>query len=100
MPSDLSNNASMTLYVMEEPSRIPLQPSDQPARYLGKGKLGHVYLADGRPEAAAHSRWSHAQYDIATALEVTESKPEKPSRRAIWPTIHHSGLALPWGFTA
>ncbi len=74
-----SNNAAMTLYVMEKPSSIPPQPSDQPARYLGSGKHGHVYLADGRAESAAHARWSHAKYDIATALKVTESKPEKPT---------------------
>jgi|GEM_PF-2929079 len=65
----------MRVSVTTEPCEPDPKATGPLAEYLGKGKLGNVYLSrQGKPGA----RWTHAAHDIAVALEV-QDPPPKPA---------------------
>jgi len=73
----LMNNAGMHLWIMSgRGEQMPGAPKNA-AEYLGKGQLGHVYVAPGFGEPLA--RWNHAPYDLAATLEVREPAPSRPA---------------------
>jgi hypothetical protein len=56
------------------PDHVPAETErEQELVYLGRGPLGHAYLTGD-----VGGRWSHAAYDIAMAVGVTEQGPQKP----------------------
>ncbi|MCX5684485.1 MAG: hypothetical protein NT049_12475 [Planctomycetota bacterium] len=79
-PDFVPNAAMMRLYVMAAPPAAGPAAADKSGAYLGKGKLGHVYLQRGPgPEFNAPlARWNRAAYDLAVALEVTDPAPAPP----------------------
>jgi hypothetical protein len=81
-PDFLPNMATMHLYVMADPYAGGPAPSGQSVAYLGRGRLGHVYLQCG-PGPAFNDplgRWNHAAHNLAVALEVTDPPPQAPAR--------------------
>jgi len=70
VPGVLDNLALMDLLFSSQPA------SREDWEYLGRGRLGHVYLT--LQHAAPLSRWHHATYDLAVALEVADPPPKQP----------------------
>jgi len=72
--------ATMRLYVMAEPPGSQPPAPDTSGTYLGKGRLGRVYLQSGPgPEFNDPlDRWNRAACDLAVALEVTDPAPQPP----------------------
>lgn len=85
-PDFVPNTATMRLYVMAETPEVGATPPDKSGAYLGKGKLGGVYLQSGPgPEFNDPlTRWNRAAYDLAVALEVTDPVPQPPPNRPDW----------------
>ena len=67
MPGMLGDEAFVGAYVMKEESAAVAGSTDKLSKYVGKGKLGYVYLS---MDEKAQERWKHAAEDIARALEV------------------------------
>ncbi len=74
----MMNVAFLWVWVMAEAAERDPKATQAPAEYLGRGKVGHVYI---KPHVSDFGgpwpRWLHAAHDIAVALEV-ENPPPKP----------------------
>ena len=78
VPGLLPNNAGVRVYVMDAASAPNSGVADTSlAEYLGRGTLGHVYLSYWQHNDPL-ARWSHAAHDIASAIEVSDPKPQTP----------------------
>jgi hypothetical protein len=74
----MMNVAFLWVWVMAEAAERDPKATRAPAEYLGKGKLGHVYIEPHVSDfGGPWPRWLHAARDIAVALEV-ENPPPKP----------------------
>ena len=71
----LPNSAYMKVFVRDKPDAK--LAGDKSVTVLGKGKLGHVYLATSVGDPLG--RWNHAAHDIAVALAVSDPRPTRPA---------------------